>query len=376
MTDELLTISTFARRVGLTPSALRFYDDCGLLRPAEVDEQNGYRYYSPEQEPRAALLRDLREIDLPLADVRVVLDEEAAQGAAVVQAHLRTVEGKADTARRAAVRILATLPAVPYECAVTLGGAELASAIRQVAAAAAPTDEIPALACVLVELGEDEVTLVASDRYRLSVRKLQPLAFRGHPRDLLVNAAELMELGRWVAGVERIRIETGPGGSAVVRTEAGPDAVAAGVRTESGPAESVVVGGESKELHVVEDDDFPEYQLILDGLPAPTCRMVVDRLRLLELLTGGIVALDIKPGRLTVSENGSADPIGGHEPIEVVGVGEVRIGFTAAVLAAALSVSVGPDVLLEISEPSRPVIVRSADQGTFTTLVMPALLDG
>ena len=101
MTDELLAISAFARRVGLTPSALRFYDDCGLLRPAKVDDQNGYRYYAPDQEPRAALLRDLREIDLPLAEVRVVLDEGPAAGAAVVRAHLRTVEGKADAARRA-----------------------------------------------------------------------------------------------------------------------------------------------------------------------------------------------------------------------------------------------------------------------------------
>ena len=378
----MLTISAFARRVGLTPSALRFYDDCGLLRPAEVDEQNGYRYYSPEQEPRAALLRDLREIDLPLADVRVVLDEGPARGAAVVQAHLRTVEGRADAARRSAVRILATLPAVPYECAVTLGGAELASAIRQVAAAAAPTDEIPALACVLVELGEDEVTLVASDRYRLSIRKLQPLEFRGHPRSLLVNAAELVDLGRWVAGVERIRIETGPGGSAVLRTEASLDA-GAGVGTEVGSdvaarGAEVVVAGESRELRVVEDG-FPAYQVILDGLAAPVCRVVVDRLRLLELLTGGMVALDIQPGCLTVSEvrdGTDAAPTGEGESIEAVGVGEVRIGFTAAVLAAALSVSVGPDVLLEISDPARPVIVRSADQGTFTTLVMPARLDG
>jgi hypothetical protein len=219
---------------------------------------------------------------------------------------------------------------------------------------------------------------VASDRYRLSVRKLQPLGFRGQPRDLLVNAAELIELGRWVAGLEKVRIETGPAGSVAVRAVASMDGAAgsdslAEVITEVGPAAEVVVGGKSRELKIVEDD-FPEYQVILDGLPAPACRMVVDRLRLLELLTGGIVALDIKPGRLTVSEDGSEDPHG--EPIDVVGFGEVRIGFTAAVLAAALSVSVGPDVLLEISDPARPVIVRSADQGTFTTLVMPALLDG
>lgn len=37
----------------------------------------------------------------------------------------------------------------------------------------------------------------------------------------------------------------------------------------------------------------------------------------------------------------------------------------------ALEAGVGPDVLLEIAAPDRPVLVRSADQGSFTTLVMP-----
>ncbi|MFI5709966.1 MerR family transcriptional regulator [Kribbella sp. NPDC051620] len=353
MTDELLTISAFARQVGLTPSALRFYDDCGLLRPASVDEQNGYRYYAPSQEARAALLRDLREIDLPLAEVRVVLDEGAAAGVAVVQAHLKTVEGKAEAARRATARILASLPAVPYECAVTLGGAELASAIRQVAAAAASTDEIPALACVFLELGEDEVAVVATDRYRLSVRKLQPLGFAGYPRNLLVRAPELTALARWVGAAVEVRLETGPGGTALV------------------------IDGESRVVPVV-DEEFPAYQSILDGLTPPACRVVVDRQQFLAVLTGETVALDIDSGKVTVT---AVEP-GGYARGELLGVlegigsGAVQLGFSASLLAAALSVSVGPDVLLELSAVDRPVVVRSADQGTFTTLVMPTRLDG
>jgi DNA-binding transcriptional MerR regulator len=351
MTDELLAISAFARRVGLTPSALRFYDDCGLLRPAQVDDQNGYRYYAPDQEPRAVLLRDLREIDLPLAEVRVVLDEGPAAGAAIVRAHLRTVEGKADAARRAAARILASLPAVPYECAVTLGGAELASAIRQVAAAAAPTDEIPALACVLLELDEDEVTLVATDRYRMSVRKLHPVGFTGFPRNLLVTATELTALARWVAAAAAVRIETGPAGT------------------------TFAADGSSREVPVVAEE-FPSYQSILEGLAPPTCRVVVDRLRLLDLLTcdAESVALSIDSDRLAVTPKGATASAGELEVI--ASGGPLRIGFTAALLAAALSASVGPDVLLEIGAVDRPVVVRSADQGTFTTLVMPFLLDG
>ena len=59
--EEFLTIGVFARESGLTPSALRFYDDCGLLAPASIDAQSGYRYYTRAQSQRANIIRQLRE---------------------------------------------------------------------------------------------------------------------------------------------------------------------------------------------------------------------------------------------------------------------------------------------------------------------------
>ncbi|GEB47788.1 MULTISPECIES: MerR family transcriptional regulator [Streptomyces] len=73
-TGNLMSISAFARRVGLAPSALRFYDDCGVLSPAAVDPVTGYRSYSPQQHDRAVLLRRLRTAGLPLTGATAVLD--------------------------------------------------------------------------------------------------------------------------------------------------------------------------------------------------------------------------------------------------------------------------------------------------------------
>ncbi|WP_051962086.1 MerR family transcriptional regulator [Amycolatopsis methanolica] len=70
----MLTISAFARLAGLTPSTLRFYDDCGVLTPARVDGATGYRYYREDQVERAVRLRELRAEGLPLAQVTTVLD--------------------------------------------------------------------------------------------------------------------------------------------------------------------------------------------------------------------------------------------------------------------------------------------------------------
>ncbi|HEY3560034.1 MAG TPA: MerR family transcriptional regulator [Kribbella sp.] len=335
-----LTISEFARRVGLAPSALRFYDDCGLLPPADVDATNGYRYYDPSQAERARLLRDLREIDLPLPDVRLALDAPPAEVAELVRAHLRTLEARSTATRDAATRLLTQL--LSQQTTAVLGGPEFASAVRQVAPTAAATDEYPGLDCVLIELSDEEITFVATDRYRLAVRTVRPVEFGGARGRVLVRAADLIAVARWAAAGDVVRVEV-DGGLVLARDD------------------------ESRAL-AVSGAEYPAYQQILEGLAPPVCRVVVDRVALLEVLAGrDVVAFDIEPGALR---------IGDEVRLDAIGTGAVRVGFTASMLTAALEASVGPDVLLEICEPARPVVVRSADQGTFTTLVMPVRLDG
>lgn len=68
-----MSIGAFAQRTALTPSALRFYDDAGLLRPESVDPVSGYRHYSEAQVERATRLRQLREIGMSLPRVNEVL---------------------------------------------------------------------------------------------------------------------------------------------------------------------------------------------------------------------------------------------------------------------------------------------------------------
>ncbi|OZM77630.1 MerR family transcriptional regulator [Pseudonocardia sp. MH-G8] len=76
----LLTIGAFARASGLTPKALRLYDDLGLLAPAMVDPQTGYRHYRRDQLDQARLVAWLRRIGMPLARITSItrLSSEAA----------------------------------------------------------------------------------------------------------------------------------------------------------------------------------------------------------------------------------------------------------------------------------------------------------
>jgi len=99
---QLLTIGAFARAARLSPKALRLYDELGLLPPAAVDGESGYRFYDPAQLDRARLIAWLRRLGMPLARIRTVvgLDREAA--AAEVAAYWAEVLAETSSRERLA----------------------------------------------------------------------------------------------------------------------------------------------------------------------------------------------------------------------------------------------------------------------------------
>jgi DNA-binding transcriptional MerR regulator len=72
--EPLLSIGTFSRASLLSVAALRRYHEAGILVPAGVDGRTGYRRYHPSQLTDATILRRLRQLDVPLGDVRTVLE--------------------------------------------------------------------------------------------------------------------------------------------------------------------------------------------------------------------------------------------------------------------------------------------------------------
>jgi len=79
--DDLLSIGRFARLAGLSVGALRHYDELGLLRPADIDRFTGYRRYGRAQLETARTIARLRDLELPLDEIRDVLgiDDPAEQ---------------------------------------------------------------------------------------------------------------------------------------------------------------------------------------------------------------------------------------------------------------------------------------------------------
>ncbi|MER6526882.1 MerR family transcriptional regulator [Streptomyces sp. NPDC001508] len=210
--SELMPIGVFARRSGLTPSALRFYADSGLLPPAEVDPVSGYRYYSADQVVRATQLRQLRGIAMPLAAVEVVLSAEPHEAARMIDEHVATVLGDAAAVQRKAALIKSSLTDLPSLPIAALKGPVLADAIEQVLTATARDPGMPVLGGLRVEASGEAVTLTATDRYRLSTRTLVPAEAATTTWAATVNGDELRAAAGEIRRSALVRVEATPHG--------------------------------------------------------------------------------------------------------------------------------------------------------------------
>lgn len=75
----LLTIGQLAKRTGLRPSALRFYEAEGLLQPSAHTEA-GYRLYSPVAEETLRFIQRAQRLGFALADIRALLARRDESG--------------------------------------------------------------------------------------------------------------------------------------------------------------------------------------------------------------------------------------------------------------------------------------------------------
>lgn len=99
--NSLLRIGDFARASWLSIKALRRYHEIGLLVPAEVDPRTGYRAYSAVQLIDAAVIRRLRQLDVPLESIRAVLDaRDPAVTRKVLAEQAARLQGQLDALQR------------------------------------------------------------------------------------------------------------------------------------------------------------------------------------------------------------------------------------------------------------------------------------
>jgi DNA-binding transcriptional MerR regulator len=96
--DEL-SMGEFARLSRLSPKALRLYDRAGLLEPARTGP-DGSRLYGPDQLERAHLVAALRQVGIPLNEIKSALTDQEGLGAERIAAFWAEAEAEHAARRR------------------------------------------------------------------------------------------------------------------------------------------------------------------------------------------------------------------------------------------------------------------------------------
>jgi DNA-binding transcriptional MerR regulator len=100
MAQELVPIGRFARLAGVSIGALRHYDELDLLRPAEVDAATGYRRYRTEQVETARTIRRLRDLEVPIDEIRAILGaDDPSERQRLLERHRARIEARSNRLR-------------------------------------------------------------------------------------------------------------------------------------------------------------------------------------------------------------------------------------------------------------------------------------
>jgi DNA polymerase III subunit beta len=240
---------------------------------------------------------------------------------------------------------------------VTMPAPAFTETITRVARSASRDETRPILTGILVSAGGEELRMVATDSYRLSVKETRLEAALAEGFEANVPARALEELGRLVRDdVDDIRI---------------------GVRANQVVFE---VDGLALSSRLI-DGQFPNYRQLLPE--AYEHELTVNREEFLEVVRRiSLMAQKNAPLRLSFSEgevsiSAQTPDVGeASEPMPIPFAGEpFEIGFNPDFLLAGLESAGSADVVLKLISPLRPGLLESADGSGFLYLIMPIRLN-
>ena len=76
----MFRIGEFSKIAQVSGRLLRYYNEIGLLKPARIDPETGYRYYSAEQLPRLNRILALKDLGLSLDQIARLLNDNVSAG--------------------------------------------------------------------------------------------------------------------------------------------------------------------------------------------------------------------------------------------------------------------------------------------------------
>ena len=361
--DELFAHLQTVTRAASTRSAIQALSGVqvvakgGAIELRATDMEIGLRVTVPGEVVRegavvlpARLLVDVVRA-LPGSDVTIELrpseqDVEIVAGSATF--HIRTLR----------LEDFPPFPDAEGDQRVQVPARAFVETIVKVARSASRDETRPVLTGILVSATGDELRMVATDSYRLSVKETKLESPLEGTIEANVPARALQELSRIVQ-------------------QAGTEQLSVAVRTNQVVFE---VEGAVLSSRLI-DGQFPNYRQLLPDSYDHELRLaageITDVVRRISLLAqkNAPLRLAFSEGELTVSAR-TPDIGEASETVPVPFQGEpLEIGFNPDFLRDGLESVDSGDVLLKLISPLRPGLIQAADGSGFLYLLMPIRLN-
>jgi DNA polymerase III subunit beta len=361
-TSELLTQLQTTTRVASTRSAVPALS--GVLIAA--DGASELRATDTEIGLRVPLQADIERSGTAVLPARLLLDVVRSLPADGVSLELRSAEQDVELISGSATFHLRTLraedfPSLPEpspETRIALPTTAFVETVQRVARSASRDETRPVLTGILMSASGQELRMVATDSYRLSVKETALQAPLSGSLEANVPARALQELAR-------------------IAQQVPADSLAVSV----GQNQVVFELGDTILSSRLIDGQFPNYRQLLPESVEHELRLasaeLTDVVRRISLLAqkNAPLRLSFSEGTLTVSAQ-TPDVGEASEAIPVPFGGEpFEIGFNPEFLRDGLESIESDELVLKLISPLRPGLIESPDTGDFVYLIMPIRLN-
>jgi DNA polymerase-3 subunit beta len=260
-----------------------------------------------------------------------------------------------------------TLPAMP-DGTGTVAGDVFTEAVAQVTVAASRDETLPILTGVRLEIEDEALTLMATDRYRLAMRTIpwRP-ASPSAAAVALVRARTLSEVSKALGAAGDVTLALSTGGSTeLIGFEAG------GRRTTS-----LLVDGEYPKVRSLFPAESPTFAVV-------DAQALIEAVRRVALVAerNTPVRLSFADGSITL-EAGQGEDAQASEAVESTLIGgELSIAFNPHFLLDGLGALSMPFARLSFTQPQKPAVITGQaelegdDDGLYRYLLMPVRLAG
>jgi DNA polymerase-3 subunit beta len=364
---ELLTQLQTVTRVASTRSAVQALS--GVMISAQEGSSPELLATDMEIGLRVPLVAEMASPGNAVLPARLLLDVARSLPADQITLELRAAEQDVELISGPATFHLRTLRAEDFptlpdpspESRIALPAEAFVETISRVARSASRDETRPVLTGILMSASGQELRMVATDSYRLSVKQTALESPLQGSLEANIPARALQELARIAQQAE----------------QAGNDSLAVSV----GQNQVVFEFGEIVLSSRLIDGQFPNYRQLLPESVEHELRLssaeiagVARRISLLAQKNAPL-RLSFREGELTVSAQ-TPDVGEASEMLPVAFHGEpFEIGFNPEFLRDGLESVESDELVLKLISPLRPGLIESPDSGDFVYLIMPIRLN-